>query len=264
MSRLFVFGDTHGSLLDSSCITTEKWPESKSLTKEDVNIQLGDFGWVFHDMFTDKSQEYNLDQFAGRRWTCAILPGNHDNYDIIESLPLIEKWGGKVRVMKREAERPPIYKGKKTKNKSNAGELFFLERGEVYTINGKTFWVMGGALSIDRAKRVQGFDYWLRETPSYSEMRYGMDNLDKVNWKVDYVLTHTCPVSIMEWLLKIKQINTIQYMDHTSNYLEEVLKSITFKEWHFGHFHKDVMSRGNSEKGELFACHYNNPPFELK
>lgn len=263
MSRLFVFGDTHGEEYDSKKITTKEWPESKELTKADVCIQLGDFGWVWDILYTNKEQENYLDQLAGRRWTCAVLPGNHDNYDIIESLPMIEKWGGKVRVLKREATRDPINRGNPTKNRYNPGEIYFLERGEIYTINGKTLWVMGGALSIDRDTRTMGITHWERELPSYKEMNYGMDNLDKVDWKVDYVLTHTCPVSIMVSLLKIPYKSDIKYKDPTSEYLQEVLKNnIEFKGWHFGHFHKDVKS--DFEQGGVFACHYRNTPFELK
>lgn len=262
MSRLFVCGDMHGREFDSMKINTKQWEEIKQLTKEDVLIQLGDFGWLWDQPYENKEQEYWLDKLAGMRCTFAVVPGNHDNYDLIESLPLIKKWGGSVRVLKREKERLPKTQKGLTKNKYSEGELYFFERGEVYNINGKTFWIMGGALSIDKDIRMPGISWWDRELPSYQEMNKGMENLDKVNWSVDYVLTHTCPVSIMAAMLKIKYKSEIKYSDPTSTYLQEVLKDIKFKEWHFGHFHQDIVKK--YPNGEVFGCHYNNNPYELK
>ena len=44
---LFVCGDTHGMTKDTQKLNSENFPEQKELTKDDVLIQLGDFGWVW-------------------------------------------------------------------------------------------------------------------------------------------------------------------------------------------------------------------------
>jgi hypothetical protein len=244
-------------------MSTKNWEEARKLTKDDVNIQLGDFGWVWHAMYTNKEQEHFLDQIAGKNWTLAVVPGNHENYDEIEKFPIIEKWGGKVRVLERKSERMPLKKdGSLTKNRYEPGNIYFLERGETYTINDKTFWVMGGALSIDKDHRLIGESYWAQEIPTWQEFNHGMDSLDKVNWEVDYVLTHTCPMNVIPDIIKSSVYMDLKYKDPTAEYLFEIYKKIKFKEWHFGHFHKDV--RKDYKGYGVFACHYLNIPCELE
>ena len=46
-NRLFVCGDTHGMTKDTQKLNSENFSQQKELTKEDVLVQLGDFGWVW-------------------------------------------------------------------------------------------------------------------------------------------------------------------------------------------------------------------------
>ena len=120
--KIFVCGDTHGMPRDIKKLNTTHFPEQKNLTKEDVLIQLGDFGWVWYPIGSNKEQEYWLDWIASRNYTLAVVLGNHENYDVIEKLPIEEKWGDTVKVLQREK-----------------GSIYFLKRGGVYSINGKKF-----------------------------------------------------------------------------------------------------------------------------
>ena len=45
-------------------------------------------------------------------------------------------------------------------------------RGEYYEIQGKTFWVMGGACSHDLEYRTPNKDWWTREIPSKQEFEH--------------------------------------------------------------------------------------------
>ena len=118
--NIFFCGDTHGRPADTDKLSNKNWKEQKELTKEDVLIQLGDFGWIWYEFGINKEQEFWLDNLAARKYTLAIVPGNHENYNIINNLPIEDKWGAPVRVLTRKT-----------------GVIYFLERGYVYLINGK-------------------------------------------------------------------------------------------------------------------------------
>ena len=108
-------------------------------------------------------------------------------------------------------------------------------RGQVYTIDKKTFWTFGGAGSIDRMYRIEGKTWWAREQGSYCEQMEGLENLERYGNKVDYILTHTCPDSLIESMFNLKR----QEEDSpTGKYLEHVSKIADYKRWFFGHWHE--------------------------
>lgn len=267
----FVCGDMHGKEFDSRKVSTKKWKGKKGLTKEDVLFQLGDFGWVWYEFGVNKEQEKWLDTLAEQRYTLAVIPGNHENYDVIEKLPTIQKWGAPVRVLKREK-----------------GEIYFLERGYVYTVNGKKIFVFGGARSnkrpdnyipptrtymsgfkVDRTPIVEGVNWWSRELPNDEEMERGRKTLEEHNWEVDWVFTHTCPTSIVKTineagkegkLYKWDKKSESREDDPVSIYLEEIDKKLKFKYLCFGHFHLD-WSIDLDDK--TYMCFYRDTPLNM-
>ena len=70
--------------------------------------------------------------------------------------------------------------------------------------------------------------------PSAEEYKTANKNLEKANFKVDYILTHTAPASIVNQL-----IPEIKPPDKLTNYLENVKETVDYKHWYFGHFHID-------------------------
>ncbi|MBP3836167.1 MAG: hypothetical protein J6E31_03645, partial [Pyramidobacter sp.] len=69
--------------------------------------------------------------------------------------------------------------------------MFHLRRGQVYEIEGKSFFCMGGAMSIDKEWHTEGESWWPGENITTDDMRRGVEALEKRGNKVDYVLTHT-------------------------------------------------------------------------
>ena len=119
--------------------------------------------------------------------------------------------------------------------------IYHLRRGEVYTINGSTIFVMGGALSIDKDHRTIDVSWWADEIPSYEEMDYGISNLEKCNWEVDYVITHTMPRELLGCFgfgmgLGYKSVDSCA----VTGYLDHIARNLKFKDWYFGHFHDDI------------------------
>lgn len=199
---IYITGDTHG---------TWDWRKRvlQSLNPEDVVICLGDLGWSW--------DEYHIKTFQPKCEWLSVL-GNHENYSIIETLPIIEKYGGKVRQLK--------------------SNVFYLLNGEMYEIAGKKFFVFGGALSIDKHWRRPYISWWPQEQPATGEYYHALDTLKKNNWTFDYFLTHTAEDGLAEIVLGHdcipdstgSQISSLKYeiKEHNGN----------FKAHYFGHFHQ--------------------------
>ncbi|MCD8023681.1 MAG: hypothetical protein LUF30_12160, partial [Lachnospiraceae bacterium] len=111
------------------------------------------------------------------------------------------------------------------------------KRGEYYTIDGRTFWTMGGAESHDKPYRIEGLSWWREEIPSMNEMQHGMDVLEAHGNKVDFILTHTMPQSLMAPILK-----TDFSPEPTRTYLDQVYLNTEFGYWYCGHMHEDIDS----------------------
>jgi predicted phosphodiesterase len=227
---IYTIGDIHGN---PNLISSSNWAEAKNLTEEDIVIFLGDFGLYWDDP-PSKEEEYWLNWLASKPYTIAFVDGNHENFDLINKLPEEKKWDGKVGVDHRFG-----------------GDIYHLKRGEIYEIQGKKILTIGGALSIDKHLRSEGFSWWPEELWSKSEEENCLDNLDTVNWKVDYVLAHTCPDSCIYYV--IDGVSE-KFRDPTARFFEFVSNKLEFKEFRFGHFHCD--REFTDKSGDRYICQY--------
>ena len=120
--------------------------------------------------------------------------------------------------------------------------LIHLMRGEIYTIEGKTFFIFGGGYSIDQPLRKENGSWWPQEMPSKQEYENGLTHLEEVNNQVDYILTHTAPDETVYFLSTIKQyrIKGDVYQEFPlTTYLNDIQKKTSYTHWYFGHFHVD-------------------------
>jgi len=221
MSRIFITGDTHGNGKDLAKLMPERFLNGNDLTKDDYVIIAGDFGMIWEN-YVDETEQENMKWFEKRPWTTLVVPGNHENYDRIFKMPISEMFGGKVR-------------------KYN-DSVILLERGETYTIAGKTFWVMGGGLSIDKIYRTIGVSWWEREQPNRDELWNGINSLANINGKVDYIITHVAPQSALKEILGSFNFQYNKYKDNLSLYLETILNTniVSYKHWFCGHYHDEI------------------------
>lgn len=113
--------------------------------------------------------------------------------------------------------------------------VIHLDRGQVFNIDRTKFFTFGGAISIDQAYRTEHISWWKEEVPNKEEMDNGLDNLEKHNWTVDYILTHDCAKSIF---YELKKFKTMSYFhDPLKEYLEEIKNRVNYKHWYCGHYH---------------------------
>ena len=159
-----------------------------------------------------------LKYYQEQLYTTLFIDGNHENFTLLNSYP-VEIWNnGKVH---------PINE-----------KVIHLMRGQVFFLDGLSIFTFGGGLSIDKAWRTPGFDWWAEEEPSEEECREAIQNLKKYDYKIDYIVTHAAPRTIVKNYLK----NAYRLIDadcETEKFLNSVLVNTDYKRWYCGHYHFD-------------------------
>ena len=215
---IHLIGDLHSDL-----------PRLNSLIKQmkpgDTMISCGEISGLLWDRLEEKQL---LDYLENLPMQFAFIDGNHDNFPAIYSYT-IENWNG----------------GKVHKIRNN---VFHLMRGQVFEIENLTFFTFGGGYSIDKAMRVTDADdkrvnWWKEEMPTQEEYDEGKRNLEKHNWAVDYIITHTLNKESIPILAGMERYIGIRHFcaeeAPLNYYLQDIYEQTNYKEWFFGHFHKD-------------------------
>ena len=231
---VYLTGDTHR---DFSRFQEDTFPEQSALQKTDYVVICGDFGGVW-----DGSPEEAalLDWLDARPFTTLFVSGNHENYTRLSLYPVEEWHGGLTRPI-----RPSIR---------------LLQRGQIFDLDGKRFFTMGGASSrdipvLERADPlfavrrkwheyrknvywIRGETWWPEELPSGDEYRAAREALQRAGWSVDYIVTHCAPTSVQNLFdLKEAQATGSYLVNELTDFLEEVSRKCTFDCWFFGHYH---------------------------
>lgn len=229
---IYITGDIHGEI-DIKKLSNKNWQDSKKMTPNDYLIVCGDFGLPFlpsdandeplsnHIQKSSRSSYlYWIKWLSERPYTILWCDGNHDNHKFWAKQEVTEWNGGKVHIHPK------------------AKNVIHLMRGEYYTIDGHTFWVMGGAESHDKEMRIPDFSWWEEEIPSYQEMMHGMDTLEAHNNEVDFIISHTMPQDLIAPIF-----HTMYKSEPTRTYFNEIYARTKFKHWFCGHFHQNVNNK---------------------
>lgn len=212
---VYVTGDVHGRAeYGASRFAFKSWPLGRTLTRDDVVIVAGDFGFVWNG---SNAEKYWLDWFESKPWTTCFVDGNHENHHALAELPVREWNGGLVHEV-----RPHV---------------LHLMRGEVFDIAGTTVLTMGGAASNDKQYRKEGRSWWPDEMPSEEEMGHCRASLDRVGWRVDCVVTHEAPAALAEVLCR--EHGRGYRGDRLQTFLGELEGRLDYRIWLFGHYHGD-------------------------
>ena len=233
---IYVTGDTHG----------DTWGRMASLPEDATTLIIcGDFGGIWDFRGTSELEEKKLDAISSHIGTLLFVDGNHENHERLNSLPIKEWNGGKVHVVR--------------------DNILHLMRGEVFNIEGNTIFTMGGARSHDiqdgilipgrddeeinrywhdhyyiKTTRVEGQTIWYNlELPSEEEMQHGIDSLNKVGNKVDYIITHDTAMSTI-----MRLYGSCLSFNSFNDYLEQIKRNVSYKGWYFGHHHDDERVSG--------------------
>lgn len=212
---IYVTGDTHIPI-DIGKMSTRRFSIQKSLSAEDHVIICGDFGGVWDN---SNEERYWLKWLAHKNFTTLFVDGNHENYQMLnEDFPIVQFHGGRAHKINEK--------------------IFHLIRGEIFNIEGKKIFTMGGASSHDKESRKEGKSWWPQELPSQQEYKRATDNLELNGWKVDYIITHCAPDSIQRQIEKGYEENNL------THFLESLKEKVSFEKWYFGHYHLDKQVEG--------------------
>lgn len=220
--RFFVTGDIHGKptrVID--------FAKKMKLKKSDCIVVGGDAGFNYYKNERDAS----LKEYTNKEVNCDILciHGNHEaNPEYMDTMKEKEWHGG---VVYYEEKYPRI---------------LYAKDGEVYDFDGKKVVALGGAYSIDKDYRLRMHWMWHSDEQMTPEvMKRCEENLERVNWKVDYVFSHTVPLSAEPIEFFMEGVDQSKVDKTMENWLESIKKRLTFEKWYAGHYHCDVVKCSN-------------------
>ena len=214
-SRVFVTGNLHGKL-DIEKISVKNFPLQKELDLDDNLIIVGDFGLIWDENIED---EMILDNLANKNFKILFVDGAHENFNLLNKYEVVELYGGKAHKIR--------------------DNIFHLIRGEVYTIAGKKYVAFGGGESLDKKYREKGVSYWDEEIPSNDEWENLLNNLEKYNNYVDYILTYTPPSSDLR-MIGAELGRNLGKGSELNIKLQNLSENIKYKKWFHSYYHLDL------------------------
>ena len=234
-----VTGDTHGRVMERlSQIDSDKY-----IPDETAIIILGDAGINY---FLNKTDVKNKKSIQASGYTIYCVRGNHEMRP--ERLPAINcAFDFEVQGILRYEEDYPHIK--------------YLVNNQIYKFGDYSALVIEGAYSVDKYYRLAGTgltgeeDYelvakkagWFKdEQLSAEEMNFA--TLVIKNKQVDFVLSHTCPLSWQPVDLFLSAVNQSTVDNTMEKWLDSLKNEFQWKIWLFGHFHKDRIERPHVEQ----------------
>ena len=211
---VFIKGDVHRNFAGFL-----EFFEDVEPNPEDTFIILGDVGINY---YLDSS-DHQLKKRLSKNFpiTFLFIAGNHEERPFNISTYKEKEWNGGM-----------IYYEEEFPN------LLFAKDGEIYELDGKKYFVCGGAYSVDKHYRLtKGWSWFPDEQPNDEAKTRALENLEKVNWKVDYVLTHTCPLKYVPRETFLSSVDQSTVDTSTEEFLDKIEDKLEYENWFCGHYH---------------------------
>ncbi len=247
---LYITGDTH-STQDKDNLAQENMElccleQKAAYSAITAAIVLGDFGLSWHKCIigndgihpSERSERNLLKWYNQKPFKILALMGNHDNYDMLGELPQVEMFGQTVLQV--------------------SSNIFYLIRGNIYQIEGKSFLVLGGASSGITANPRPHENWWPQEVWSAVEEAACLAKIEKHGRKFDYVLSHTGPSAGIMTLaseLTTRVSPSKLLSDQNVVFNNKIDSLITYKKWFFGHWHSDLGYKNLATAKYIPLCH---------
>ena len=211
---IYVTGDTHGGIDVKKLMDPQL---EKKIGKGDYLIICGDFGFIWNPSGESAKERSWLDWFEQKPWTTLFVDGNHECFPRLYQYSEAVWNGGVVHVI-----RPHV---------------LHLCRGQLFEIEGKKIFTLGGASSHDRGPAVGEKNpkgWYPEEVPSIAELQIAADTLRSTYYTVDYIITHCLPTNLNS------EITDGKYKaDRLTDFLQEHRPRLHYEHWYCGHYHMD-------------------------
>lgn len=165
----------------------------------DLVICCGDFG------YWPGIGEYSFENIKPHGTKILWIDGNHENHWAL-----------------RDRETDELVKN-----------VVYMPRGSVYTLeDGRKILFMGGADSIDKGWRKLGVDWF----PEEVILQKDVENLP--DGKIDIVISHTCPLEIVDEMIGYRAgLDVTKEIEPSNHALSYIFNKYMPEEWYFGHWH---------------------------
>lgn len=247
-----VEGDKHGEF--SNTLSYARHPELRELEPQDVMLILGDCGLPFgvnaswYKSKCYKHDKYEIEWCAKKPFTWIFLCGNHDDRDAIAHMPIVEKWGGKVRQMKFDNK---IY-----------NNIFYIDTPQILDICDRHCLCIPGAHSHDadivldpnhyrfKSKmfiklkkenalfRINHWTWWKDEDVDCKAVCNLLNTNENMYQYYDYVFSHESPAV---WEYSGYSGGPRYNITTAQDYLEVLREELIFYRWFHGHQHQDLV-----------------------
>lgn len=195
-------------------------------------IHVGDFPIGFHNDEKERLIDLN-DELKNTDNHLLLVRGNHDD--------------------------PAWYKHENHRDvKDLLTNITFVQDYDTLEINDENWLFIGGAVSVDRKRRMKENDKWfMDEKFTLDEER--LKNMHDIRWVVTHTAPHFCePQNVGGFVLEIATydmhlIEDIQFERNQVTKAYEILNNNNpwIKGWFYGHFHRNAITDYNGCK---FAC----------
>lgn len=205
---IYFTGDTHGDFerLSKNALGMMK--------PHDTLIVCGDFGFIWTD---SKQEQKILTKLSKRPYNICLVDGTHENFESLSAYSTV-LWNGGLAHKIRD-------------------NIFHLMRGEIYEIEGKKIFTMGGGEDPDMELQEDEEITTHKEIPTSQDMMNGVNNMERYQYKVDYIVTHEPPAKTRDFLLLSS--NEILRVTALGAYLDELSQQTEYSRWFFGSMHID-------------------------
>ena len=232
--NIYVTGDKHG---DFSGIM--RFCDQQGTTRNDMIIVLGDAGINYYRNERDLRLKEMLAQSP---ITLLCVHGNHEERPENISTYTETEFCGDAAYC--EPEYPNI---------------IFAKDGSIYELNGAKCLTLGGAYSVDKFYRLErGWQWFASEQITDARKAEINQILEDNDWRVDYMLSHTCPYYERPVHLFLRSIDQSTVDSSMEVWLQKIANKLEFRHWYFGHYHGDW----DNGKYTMFYTNIEKFPYE--
>ena len=183
-------------------------------------VILGDAGFNYYGNSKERHIKRQINELG---ITVFCIHGNHEMRPETISAYITREWNGGV-----------VYYEEKYPN------ILFAKDGEIYDLDSRKSIAIGGAYSVDKFYRLErGYRWFPDEQPS-EEIKSRVETVLKENgWKVDQILSHTCPLKYIPTEALLSCVDQSRVDNSTEEWLDTIEEKASYNRWLCGHWHID-------------------------